>query len=257
MTEEDWMACVDEDSLYGELACGFGERKIRLFTSACLARVWPFLPNNLSRLAVEEYTRFADGLVSKRAMLELLSNVEAETRDNMWIAPFRSWPYGWYCWCCEESDDAEERKWEVDGYVFRHVRDALKDAEGMAAKAALYAQSVAAAQVEARRQQAAREQEQRAQFALLQDLLGKPFRTTPNVNAEWLAWNRGVVRSLARAAYNNCVHPAGILDSVRLAILADALEEAGCSDIVILEHLRGPGPHIRGCRVLDRLLGKE
>jgi hypothetical protein len=42
-----------------------------------------------------------------------------------------------------------------------------------------------------------------------------------------------------------------------LPVLADALEEAGCTDARVLEHLRGPGPHARGCHVLDALLGKE
>jgi hypothetical protein len=43
----------------------------------------------------------------------------------------------------------------------------------------------------------------------------------------------------------------------RLPVLADALEEAGCTDADILSHLRGPGPHVRGCWVVDLLLGKE
>ena len=43
----------------------------------------------------------------------------------------------------------------------------------------------------------------------------------------------------------------------RLPILADALEEAGCTDAAILGHLRGPGPHVRGCWVIDLLLGKK
>jgi hypothetical protein len=42
-----------------------------------------------------------------------------------------------------------------------------------------------------------------------------------------------------------------------LPMLADALEESGCDDPYILGHLRGPGPHFRGCLVLDLLLGKE
>jgi hypothetical protein len=32
---------------------------------------------------------------------------------------------------------------------------------------------------------------------------------------------------------------------------------AGCSDAEMLGHLRGPGPHIRGCWLLDSILGKE
>jgi hypothetical protein len=39
--------------------------------------------------------------------------------------------------------------------------------------------------------------------------------------------------------------------------LADALEAAGCSDKAILSHLRGPGPHVRGCWPVDLILGKE
>ena len=42
----------------------------------------------------------------------------------------------------------------------------------------------------------------------------------------------------------------------RLPILADALEEAGCTDAAILDHCRGPGPHVRGCWAVDLLLGK-
>jgi hypothetical protein len=43
----------------------------------------------------------------------------------------------------------------------------------------------------------------------------------------------------------------------RLPVLADALEDAGCTNSDLLGHLRGPGPHARGCWVLDLLLGKE
>ena len=39
-------------------------------------------------------------------------------------------------------------------------------------------------------------------------------------------------------------------------IVADALEEAGCDDADILNHLRSPGPHVRGCWALDLILGK-
>ena len=42
----------------------------------------------------------------------------------------------------------------------------------------------------------------------------------------------------------------------RLPLLADALEDAGCADAEVLAHCRGPGPHDRGCWVVDLLLGK-
>jgi hypothetical protein len=43
----------------------------------------------------------------------------------------------------------------------------------------------------------------------------------------------------------------------RMLELADALEEAGCDNDGILSHCRGPGPHVRGCWVVDLVLGKE
>jgi hypothetical protein len=43
----------------------------------------------------------------------------------------------------------------------------------------------------------------------------------------------------------------------QLPILADALEEAGCDNADILAHCRGPGPHVRGCWLVDLLLGKS
>lgn len=66
----------------------------------------------------------------------------------------------------------------------------------------------------------------------------------------WLAWNDGTVGKLAAA-----IDDAN--DLARLPLLADALEDAGCSDAKLLGHLRGPGPHVRGCRALGLLLRKE
>jgi hypothetical protein len=49
----------------------------------------------------------------------------------------------------------------------------------------------------------------------------------------------------------------GTLDPARLTVLADALEDAGCTDADLLGHLRSPGPHVRGCWAVDLVLGKE
>jgi hypothetical protein len=83
-------------------------------------------------------------------------------------------------------------------------------------------------------------------------LLFRPVITSP-----FLAWNDGIVRQLAQAAYDERLLPSGHLDTARLAVLADALEEAGCADEELLGHLRGPGPHVRGCWLIDLLLGKS
>jgi len=66
------------------------------------------------------------------------------------------------------------------------------------------------------------------------------------------------VKALAQAAYEYRLVPSGELDPARLAVLADALEEAGCQDQGLLSHLREQGSiHVRGCWVLDALLGRE
>jgi hypothetical protein len=61
---------------------------------------------------------------------------------------------------------------------------------------------------------------------------------------------------LAQAGYTERL-PNGNLDPQRLAILADALEDAGCIEQSFLDHCRGPGPHVRGCWVVDLILGKQ
>jgi hypothetical protein len=104
------------------------------------------------------------------------------------------------------------------------------------------------------------DRERRAQAGLLRCVLGPlPFRAA-NVDPHW---RTPCVVSLARAAYEDRVAPDPsrpgwlTLDGARLAVLADALEEAGCDDADILSHLRGPGPHARGCHAFDLLLGKS
>jgi hypothetical protein len=97
-----------------------------------------------------------------------------------------------------------------------------------------------------------------AQVRLLHDVFGNPFRQPPSVKPTWLDWNGGTVRGLAEAAYEQRSLPEGTLDSTRLAVLADALEEAGCTDRDILGHFREQGAvHVPGCWCLDLLLTRS
>jgi hypothetical protein len=86
----------------------------------------------------------------------------------------------------------------------------------------------------------------RDQASLLRDIFGNPFRRAV-VEATWLT---PTVTDLATTIYDDRAFD-------RMPILADALEEAGCDDKDVLEHCRGPGPHCRGCWVVDLILGKE
>jgi hypothetical protein len=91
---------------------------------------------------------------------------------------------------------------------------------------------------------------------LLRCIFGNPFRPM-SVDPTWLTWRGGAVPRLAQAAYDERELPSGLLDNGRLTVLADALEDAGCSDPEILGHLRGTEPHVRGCWPVDALLVKE
>ena len=93
----------------------------------------------------------------------------------------------------------------------------------------------------------------------LRDVVGNPFRPPADPWAGPLkacpSWDAEAVWATAHAAYDER-RDDGTLDPFRLAVLADALEEAGC-DGDLPAHLRAPGPHVRGCWALDLVLGKQ
>lgn len=88
-----------------------------------------------------------------------------------------------------------------------------------------------------------------AQRDLLRDVVGNPFRPV-TIPAAVLAWDDGTIPKLAQAIFEGRTFGEA-------AVLADALEEAGCGDEAILSHLRGAGPHVRGCWAIDLILGRE
>jgi hypothetical protein len=92
--------------------------------------------------------------------------------------------------------------------------------------------------------------------AVLACLFGNLFRPSPPLPPAVLAWNEGTVPRIAQGTYDERL-PEGILNTGRLAILADALLDAGCDDDELLAHLRSPGPHVRGCWAVDLILGKS
>ncbi|MDY3557351.1 hypothetical protein R5W24_006540 [Gemmata sp. JC717] len=81
---------------------------------------------------------------------------------------------------------------------------------------------------------------------LLFDIFGNPFRPV----ALDPAWRTENALALARQMYASREFSA-------MPVLADALQDAGCDSADILDHCRGPGPHVRGCWVVDLVLGKK
>jgi hypothetical protein len=79
------------------------------------------------------------------------------------------------------------------------------------------------------------------------EVIGNPFQPV-TLHPSWLAWHGGAVPNLARSIYDERAFE-------RLPVLADALEEAGCDNADVLGHCRSGGEHVRGCWVVDLLLG--
>ena len=90
------------------------------------------------------------------------------------------------------------------------------------------------------------ENESAFQREMLRDIFGNPFRPV----AFDSRWQTETVVSLAGGIYADRAFD-------RMPILADALEDAGCDNADVLTHCRGSGPHVRGCWVVDLVLGKE
>jgi hypothetical protein len=82
--------------------------------------------------------------------------------------------------------------------------------------------------------------------ALLDDIFGNPFYPV----AFDPSWRTSAAVGLAASMYE-------ARDFAGMPVLADALEEAGCGDADVLSHCRGGGPHVRGCWVVDLVLGKQ
>jgi hypothetical protein len=173
------------------------------------------------------------------------------------------------CACCRRlfpmlSDARSREAVEVmeqraDGLVsMRQLRKALGAAEQAEVAARdrgrMAARAVAAAWSTTEHSRSAAEHastnpkgERRAQTDLLRDVFGNPFRGS-SIDVAWLAWNDGCISQMARSIYDD----RRFSD---MPILADALEEAGCTNADMLSHARSRQTHVCGCWVLDCLLG--
>ncbi|MBP3955563.1 hypothetical protein J8F10_09745 [Gemmata sp. G18] len=89
-------------------------------------------------------------------------------------------------------------------------------------------------------------EEQKHQAMLVREVFGNPLHSV--VFSPDLCTN--TVLTLAQQMYEGREFSA-------MPILADALQDAGCDDTDVLDHCRGSGPHVRGCWVVDLILGKE
>jgi hypothetical protein len=92
--------------------------------------------------------------------------------------------------------------------------------------------------------------ERQAQAQLLRCIFGRlPFRPI-TLGPSWLTWHDGLLVSMARQMYDS-------RDFHDMPVLADAMEDSGCTNQDILGHCRSGDEHVQGCWVVDLLLGKE
>ena len=239
MTEAEWLACTEPQKMLDSLRGKASDRKLRLFACACCRRVWHLLTREQPRDAVEAAERYADGLAGPEELRQGWSAV----RKALSMAPLHT-------------------PWEaaLTAALYAATPDtSLPEGAAGAAANALSDDPRLRGPYHPLTSKAGEPSgcpsERASQCALLRDLF-TPFGA-PEVGASWLTWGGGAVAALARGAYEDRQLPSGQLDPARLAVLADAQEDVGCTDQTILSHLRGPGPHVRGCWVLDLLLGKE
>jgi hypothetical protein len=219
VTESQWGRCPDPQSMLDQLRRSgqVDERKLRLFAVACCRRVGHLLTDERSQEVLDVSERYADGLASGEQLTEAAEAANAAV-DAV-------------------PEDAPDATYCAALAAYYGAADAYYPPQDAAPCAAHYAAEAAGDDAAA---------ERAAQAALLRCLCGNPFRPVP-LNPSW--WTPAVV-ALATA-----IDEQGSFD--RLPELAEALAAADCTDADLLAHLRGPGPHVRGCWVVDLLLGKD
>jgi hypothetical protein len=252
MTEEEWLSAVNPRPMLVQIRGQTSERKLRLFACGCCRRVWHLLGDVRNLRAVEIAEQFADGVVANQPLDDANETSYAVYANTS--APGTGF--------ADSAEGISRATWEaaqaatVAATAYSIPNDAIYCAGAVAEQAAVAASFSAReehAHVADYAADAAKTNERAEQALLLRCIVGSPFRSI-TLAAAWKTTN---VVNLSQIAYDQRLLPTGLLETDRLAILADALEDAGCTDAPILEHLRGPGPHYRGCFVIDALLGKK
>jgi hypothetical protein len=263
MTEAEWEACRNPLEILNFLHGRMSARKERLFACAAVRRIWHLLADARSKEAVEEAERYADQVGHEEDCALLCRRAWEAVREINDARPGAPGAYAaWKAASNAAVAAAATASLPGKGFELDPVRGAIFAASYAvkgAARSQYYAitdgsnaSTLNAAEEAGSAGGEAGLRESVAQVALLHDLFGVAFRT-PTFE---ISWRTTTVATVAQGAYRTRRLPAGILEPTGLAILADAIEQTGCINADILDHLRGLGPHVRGCWALDLVLGK-
>ena len=224
MTEAEWLAFTDPESMLSWLISIANERKLRLFACACCRQIWSLLLDDRSREAVLASEAFADGRLRPDELATYHAAAEASFRRCEYI---------------------NERLADAAAAAHRTAASTeqfdVVDVQLLAANAAAYERDDSWWA-----DRTSNEAQWAVQARLVRDVFGNPFHP---VTIGPICRTPSVV-DLARTVYNEHAFD-------RMHELTVALQQAGCADETILDHCRGPGPHVRGCWVLDLLLNKS
>jgi hypothetical protein len=220
MTDAEWLACTDPRAMLAFLGDRASDRRLRLFACGCCRAVWDRL-TEFSRTAVGVAERYADGLAGG----EELDTAGWTVENRLDLFPGEV-PFDPGFWACgrrigHDAGECARRCADTTAPGWEFV-----DADYDARRASRAAEAAV------------------AQAVLARDIFGNPFRPV-TADPSWLTIT---VVALARQVYETS-------DFSAMPILADALQDAGCDNAEVLGHLRGPGPHARGCWVIDLVLG--
>jgi hypothetical protein len=265
MEEAEWLACTDPEKVLERIQSSgrLSDRKARLFAVACCRRIWPLFTDDRSRRAVEIAEQYAEGLVGEedlRAAADASFRfAELATYESGVTAGDYDLNFGALCVLHSRyivDTFAGFASWEAASHAPNWVHGTcMRQAAWAAAAASTSAgyPDVAANEIDWREREgqfeSATQSEGAAQARLLRCIFGNPFRLV-KLDPTWVVWNSGTISALAQAIYEERTFDW-------MPLLGDALEDAGCTDATILDHCRGPGPHARGCWVVDLLLGKK
>jgi hypothetical protein len=221
MREEEWLACTDPLPMLEFLKGKVSNRKLRLFACACCRQDWRRLTNPYLRLAVETAEQYADNQITQEELTKARAaawSVNQSRREHATAAARAT---------------VRESAWAAARVAQQQmIQQIWKKVDGVWATAPEEKKAA-----------------QRRQSDLLRCIIGDPFCPV-TVDPHWLVWNDATVAKLAHVIYDERAFH-------HLPILADALEEAGCGNADFLNHCRQPGEHVRGCWVIDLILGKE
>ncbi len=235
MTEYEWQNSTNPTPMLEFLRGKRSDRKSRLFAVACGRRLGSHL-TDADRQAIDFAERYADGLAD-RAERRAAATSEGVSFDIKLVTSVDMA-------ALVQQPGISVTSFFAERLVTRLVRQAVPFPTPVSGSPT-YMREVQRIMRSPRWREAVRI-EQSYQLHLIIDLFGNPFRPT-GVDPSWLTSD---VVTLTTGIYRDRGFD-------RMLILADALQDAGCDNADILTHCRSDGPHVRGCWVVDLLLGKE